>query len=276
MNRLAIIFGVLFASAPAWTAVTLTPAPQGKAAQPYRAAELDLTNNSTQVARAVWLRWQEGGPAILVPVILPGGAEKTITLPLPPLSQQQAFDIRLLAGETPDAAVVGRTTAEIAWPPDQVAAEQFRATPEQAAVAERPPFWPPSTLLAIWLLVLLSGLAFAGLLFIRSSWHRISMLIVASAACTLAVTKFLQSQPILVEKSAPGRALVVAARRTATWHNDANVVIPLYLSSRQMQKDGLLIRPRTDAEVPVSPFQARIFRLEANPNVGYSHLPLFP
>jgi len=103
--------------------------------QPYRRAELSLTNLAARAVETVLLRPLGGGPAVRHRFAVPPGVKGTTSVALPALSPVQNY---ALAALDADDRVLARETVEITWPADLVSDDAFITDAYRAWLNERP------------------------------------------------------------------------------------------------------------------------------------------
>jgi len=270
LSAISLTLACLVAPAGAETSVSLEAAPaQAPAIAPYRAAVLTVRHASgpgAQVIGAVAVRQLEGGPTILLPVTIPPGSSRQLTVPLPAVSSQQSYRVTL-RGEGGD---IEQFDLPVAWPVELLTTESW-IDPQ----AYRPweydlPRWPPAMLRNVFIAAALSGLALAGALFIPVWAGRIvATALIVTAAC-VAVTVPLRSADVLVVRRVafpaasteqrPQALWVLTCRRHAEWRHDARRMHPVYFDARQMRADEAVIVPDGEIRVPLRPDEVRLFR----------------
>lgn len=259
---------------PAPTMASLKPASgQPVAGEAFCHAELTLQNHQPQVIQAVALRWQDGGPTLFQPAVIPPGASATLIVPLPAVSEQQTYDVRLLGSNGLGGEPLAVLKATISWPTEQVNPDLFLDWRyRQIALVE--PTWPSGLMRNLWVTLMAGCLVMAGAGTFLRRWRRVIVLLIVLGSMA-AVTMLLvnRSDPVGVSWARLGGGLtgerqnimVVQTRRTAQWSSAARLV-PLYLSRYQMQQDDMIIEPGRGVRVTLHPSGPRLFRVDGQLN----------
>ena len=252
--------------------MTIKPADdKGTVPGPYRLADLTLTNRSKEVLSEVRLRWSEGGPTIIVPVVLaPGAEEKDKRVFLPAGSPLQTYRATFQGDPS-----LRPTDVTIRWPIERAARADW-LSPSAYEPYDRPlPTWSDKVRLNVMLGAGVLALAAAAALFLQPTHARTCAMLLLIAAGTGAGAIMLARTDVLVEdvidlntdtphpgiKPWPGRNLyVVATRRTVQWsHRDVHLA-PVYKTASQMGEETMTLDPRRGAAVTIEPGRLRLFR----------------
>ena len=241
--------------------VSLSVAPrQDEAIFPFRKAELAIDYSQParqEVVQAVSIRWTEGGPTLLYQTAIAPGTRETLSVELPAMAVQQAYEIRLLSGKGPSSGVLQRRQVAVSWPPELVTADEFFAPQAYQKYEFDLPTWPGQLKRNVFLAAVLIGLAMAAALFIRSGPVRAEglVVIVVGAAATMAMMVLAQG---LVQRRSDGGMLVLSARRTVQWEQQADRLFPIY-THYNLAGDSLVIQPqRNRLSLELRPREVRL------------------
>ena len=273
MNRCALIAAGLVPAAIAAADVTLTLTPQDKARpgdSPWQTARLTIRNDTDRLIRAVSLRWEAGGPVLLLPVpVAPGTTYDGLPIALPALSQHQRYTVRLLQADRLDAAAVAEQAAEITWDPRQVEQTADVVFDPMACAdwSEALPRWPGPLLRLLFGLAVLGSVLAGATMLVRRPGLRIAM--AAAAVCGTAAAVGLvaaRHEALLVRYAGQpeGSLVVLTCRRTSTWTAPGDWV-PVYRNAAQMASDTTVLSATHGAKVTISPRQVRLFRRRGRP-----------
>lgn len=267
MKNILLILALLpLAAQPVAAATaTLQPSPAGPSAD-FQPATLAIHNDLGQVIRAVTLHWPGGGPTMFFAVAIPPGTTQDLTVQLPAIDEDQAYDVALLADPQPDAVPLQKLAARITWPPAQANPELFQSLRYRTLRVDQPQ-WPPAQLRILWIVAMAGAIAMGALILIRRPRLRLAMLLVTIAAATMAAWALTRDYPLVAARTmampqttgAPSRNIVVlASRRTVQWSAD-RVLIPIYLTPQQMRSDDSVIAPGKWTRVTLTPREVRLF-----------------
>jgi hypothetical protein len=213
------------------------------------------------VVRGVSLRPEAGGPTIFCPASIAPKTVQDLPVPLPVISAQQTFLIRLLPApnaaarplhealvplEVPDLAVVERARGALIDP------DAYQGRLEDL------PHWPPALLRTVFLAVVLTCVALAGAMFIRRPTFRVLAAALVVVAGSFVLGHVLGDCPDVLVHPA-GAVTVVTCRRTVNWSHPADM-LPVYWSQRTMERDNLVFRPDGELTVTLRPDAVRVFR----------------
>ena len=271
---LLAVAAVLVPAGPAWSAEPgiemklEASADQAGAVPPYRAAELTLTNRSTEMLREVRLQWTEGGPTVICPVALAPDAEQIMRVFLPAGAPLQTYRATFRGDP-----LLGPAEVTIPWPIEHAAREAWVSPSAYEPYGQSLPAWSGQVRLNVMLGTAIVALAAAATLFLQARAIRTWVILAVVAAATGAGALMLAGTDVLVEvvialdkaqpgiEASPGRNLhVVATRRTVRWsHPDASLA-PVYRDESQMSDEMMTLHPRHGAVVVVAPGQLRLFR----------------
>ncbi|MCE5324792.1 MAG: hypothetical protein LLG01_00100 [Planctomycetaceae bacterium] len=229
------------------------PQPQGL----RRAAVLTIKNDTDALARAVELRWQQGGPALVYPLSVAPHQEAATTVLLPAAALVQSYDVTLLG----DTAALATTKADIEWKLDQVSNDLLLDASLYAPWWDAIPSWPPELLrLAFWAAAIVL-VAAGACLFLRRPLLRIAVVAAISTAAAVGAWAYLSGRPNVIERSSlrGPPLLIVTTLRTTSWHNSAEL-LPVYYSKAQMAADTTIIQSGKGTTTTLRPQQVRIFR----------------
>ena len=257
----------LAAAAAAGGPVTLTPAErQDPAAFPYRRAELTVRNDSNQTVRAAAIRWRQGGPTVLLTLTLPPQAAQTAAVDLPAISQQQAYLVRLLPGQDPQAPPLAQAEATIHWPAEWVTAEAFLAGDPHDKAGYDLASWPPATLRTVYLTAALGCVGLAAALLAGRPATRLALVLLAAAATTATLAWLLAGQELIVQRTMPDGTVLAGSPRTVRWHCENPSLHPLYTSTRQLAGESAVIRPGRGFDLLLRPGELRVFGAMGSPD----------
>ena len=243
-------------------AVTLEADDKAGAARPFCAGRVTIDPNDIAdclSVRAMWLRPERGGPAIILPVAVTPGTSTQLSVALPATSIEQTYRIQLLEADDPEAAVVAESRASITWPVEDVRPEAFLDPDTYRKWEFALPAWQAGTIRNVFLAAVLIVLVTAGVLLLP--WGALRALalglIVVVGSCSM--WAILHNADLVVERT-DGDITVLACRRTTVWHsNDANWC-PLYYDAGQMEHQTVLIRPTRAISVQLQPGRVQLLK----------------
>ncbi len=278
---------VFAAPAMADAVVSLQPAADNaRQFHPYGKAELTVENSTGQIVRGLGIRWKSGGPTFLHEVIIAPGTKLTLSVPLPTLSVQSTYQVRLLAekpsAENANAPAIAELDATVTWPAQDV--EEARATFVDSAAYRRVesnlPLWPENLRRNLFITLFLTCLVSAGVLFIRGAALRIVALLVIASGGVLASAVQITREKTVFEQVVPakptmapsiespptnnadaGKLLMISCRRTTEWTGPAASVIPVYANLRDLSTDTTTIVWGRELHTVVHPDKVRLLRM---------------
>ena len=214
----ACILAVAVACAPAGPARAQRPgiemtfevcADQTGAVGPYRAGDLTLTNHGKEVLREVRLRWTEGGPTIVCPVVLAPGAQQKVRVFLPAAAPLQTYRATFRGdGPFPPAE------ATISWSIEHAAREAWVSSSAYEPYDMSQPTWSGQVRMNVMLGTAIAALAAAGTLFLRRRVVRMCALLAVAAiasaggALALAGTDLVVDDVFALNPAQPARQTV--------------------------------------------------------------------
>jgi len=243
---------------------------QSGATGPYRAAELTVTNNSTEVLREIRLRWTEGGPTLILPVALPRGTPQTVRVWLPAGSQVQTYRITFAGhGES------GSAEATLRWPVEQITRDVLISPETCAEHVGPPPAWSGAMRRNAMLGAALTALAATATLFLRKGTARMGALLAVLVVASGVGAGVLHDSDALIvnvialeDDSAHADAshlkqkylYIVSSRRTTRWTHDDAHLAPVYRDDSQLYGETMTRHPHQGASVVITPGELRLFR----------------
>jgi hypothetical protein len=273
MLALALIVATAVCPAVAQVDLGLTPAAQ-QGTGPYRNASLSVRNRSGQIVRAVAIRMiPQGGPTFVMPVTVPPDANYSTDILLPVLVPAQSYEVRALADDRPDAALVASRIVDTTWPAAMVSQVAFIDGPAYGQYEDSVPTWPASLIRSIFIAAAATCLALAATLFMRRTILRLAAVVVMLIASTIGMLWLAAGAEVVVShyeysetnsgmghNSLVPSLLVVACRRSTVWNNPSRDLVPIYYSPWHMKHDSTVIDQR-GLTVPMTPGQVRLFRV---------------
>jgi len=227
------------------TASLAAAAEQDDRTLPYRRAMLTIDASHAdddQVVRAVALRQAQGGPTFVYTVTVAPKTSQSLPVDLPATSQQQKYNVELLAEAEYPATVLARVTAPIHWPPEHVTALEFFKPQLHEKWADLPPAWSAGVRRNVFVALVLTCLAGAGAAMLGRRWLRVGALVVIAAAATGSLSALLDGEDIIVQDEvAAESAVVLRARRSAVWRHEGTDLVPLYFAPWHMAEDDTVI-----------------------------------
>ncbi|MCE5276630.1 MAG: hypothetical protein ABFD92_14740 [Planctomycetaceae bacterium] len=257
---IAMILCVTSAAAAQGLTARLAPAdPQPQNLR--RPATLTIKNQTDSLARAVRLRWQQGGPAFIYPLSVAPHQETATAVLLPAAALVQTYDVTLLVDASASAAAIASGKTDIQWKLDQVRNDLLLDSELYAPWWDAIPSWPPELLrLTFWAGTIFLVAAGACLFFTRPLL-RLTAVAVLSVAAATGAWAFLSSRPTMIDRVSPnGQPLLIRTTlRTTTWHDSAEL-LPVYYSKAQMAADTTVIQSGEGTTTTLRPQDVRIFR----------------
>ena len=237
---------------------------------PYRRANLTIqydssvrgADNTHDVIRCITVRSARGGPTMLFRVTIPTGAPPLkLSVVLPPLSAEESYNVRLLAGETAEAAVIAEFDLSLDWPAGWVTAEAFLDPDAYDAGDYLPPVWSNRTLQSVFVVAAVACVLLAATLLMRRAAWRLfgaSAAVIATAAGLWFAASF---EPTIVRRELgdDGRLLLVSCLRDAHCEIPEPHIAPLYYNLEEMARDEAVIRTSEKLTVRFKCGEVRLF-----------------
>lgn len=275
MKRSAPLVAILLAALPSAgeVKVSLSPADGNGAGEvTFLRASLRVEDPNAElpgVVAAVSLRRTLGGPTLLYRASIAPGTRQAVDVLLPVVSLQQAFTVRLLAADDPAGPVLKEADVSVTAP-SVGAVERARAAlvdpAAYEAYLEDLPRWPAWLLRGVLLTLVLTAVALAAALFVRSPAARLVLLLAVTAGGVVATWQVLARCEVVLVRCkvvlvrASEETVVVRCRRTSSWSHEADGALPVYWSPRQMDQDTMVYRPGRRLTLTIRPEEVRVFR----------------
>jgi hypothetical protein len=240
----------------------------GEADGPYRRVNLTVQYDSPgaetahDIIRSITVRSVRGGPTMLFSVTIPPGAPaRKISLLIPALSTEDSYNVRLLAGDTADTAVIAQFDLSLDWPAELVTAQAFLDSEAYDTGDYLPPVWSNRTLQTVFVIASVACVLLgASLLIHHSAWRvLIATVTVIAAGAGLWVTVI--SEPTVVRRQIgdDGRLLLVSCLREGHCEILAPYTVPLYYNLEEMSSDNAVIRTPEKLLVRLKQGENRLF-----------------
>jgi hypothetical protein len=230
---------------------------------PYATGVLSIENLTDTECVAVRMRWRGGGPTMLLPAAVLPGKRADVAVILPPIAASQTYDIELLGRE---GVTLGRTVAEIAWPPAVVTRDAFIDPIAYDPFKDDYPAWPAGTKQRAFLVAAVVTVLLAGAPLIRHPQLRVAgVLLVVVGGCAALLWR---EQPVVEEDFTNGLA-VFRTRRTAEIRlapPPTGLLTPVYRSQGQMRRDSLTLHPGRGGALTLQPADMRLFYWRDDPD----------
>ncbi len=246
---------------------SLQPADDQPAGEAWRRARLTLTNPTSTEAAAVRIRAAAGGPARLVPILLPPGSEAEIDVLIPALRSLQPCRIDLLASTDPLAQPIATGEATIDWPAALLSPDIWHGRAAYQNLNLPSMSWPARTRK---LLLLLGALFVAGLVrltIFRPTSVRVRLIyaVVLVVAVAVGLWQLWPDLTRVVRVDPAGEGLAVRTRRTQMVavplsRSDGPAMIPVYATPNQFRQDPLVVNATDTALIELQPGKVRLFQ----------------
>jgi len=237
---------------------------------PYRRGNLTVrydspppgADNKHDVIRSVTIRSARGGPTMLFGVTIPTGSPpRKFSVLLPALSAEESYNVRLLAGETAESAVIAEFDLSLDWPAEWVTAEAFLDPDAYDAGDYLPPVWSNRTLQSVFVIAAVACVLLAATLLVRRSTWRMfaaTATVIAAAAGLWFAASF---EPTIVRQGLgdDGRLLLVSCLREAHCEILEPHTVPLYYNLEEMARDEAVIRTSEKLIVRFKSGEVRLF-----------------
>ena len=219
----------------------MTPLPTSGDEQLFRPVQLAVDNHTNRTIRSLRLRWQHGGPTIVIPAALAPQQEVELTVHLPAIATTQTFDLIAVADDRPDAGNIA-VTATIVWPGSLDRAGGLIAPNVYDRLAPHGSVWSGRQRQRIVLFILAAGLLLAGAAMIRRPARRNIALALIVMLCAVGVGVWASVHGYVNEQLSPnGRYVILHSRRTITWRTRRTDLIPLYASRQHLMEDTTVV-----------------------------------
>ena len=284
ISTLAILASLLVSSSGVWAGVSAElsiASEQDARAFPYRSAILKIQNNTSKEFSTVRIRWKQGGPTFIYPVVILPNAETPLSVSLPAVSLAANYDITLTARDTHGAKVLETLTARINWPMDMLTTNEFINPTIYEKYGGTLPSWPGELKLKIFLSIAAGVIVFVAILLIPRPVIRAAMMIPAVLCLTFFLVSMLSKKNTpIVHVQEQGNLKIITCRRTCNiawgklptglgknWKliGKSNQTIPIYQAIWQMREDDMIIHPNQFATLKLRPNEVRIFRKFVSP-----------
>jgi len=237
---------------------------------PYRRGNLTVqydspppsAGNKYDVIRGITIRSARGGPTMLFGVTIPAGSPpRKLSVVLPALSAQDSYNIRLLAGETAQTAVIAEFDLSLDWPAGWVTAQAFLDPDAYDAGDYLPPVWSNRTLQSVFVIAAVACVLLAANLLIRRAAWRVfgtAATVIAAAAGLWFAASF---EPTIARRQLgdDGRLLLVSCLRDAQCEILEPHTVPLYYNLEEMARDDAVIRTSEKLTVRFKSGEVRLF-----------------
>jgi hypothetical protein len=237
---------------------------------PYRRGNLTVQYDSTaseagnkyDVIRCITIRSARGGPTMLFHVTIPTGSPpRKLSVVLPALSAEDSYNVRLLAGETADAAVIAEFDLSLDWPAGWVTAQAFLDPEAYDDGDHLPPVWSNRTLQSVFVIAAVACVLLAASLLIRRATWRLfaaTATVIAAAAGLWLAASF---EPTVVRQQLgeDGRLLLVSCLRDAHCEIPEPHTVPLYYNLEDMVLDDAVVRTPEKLTVRLKSGEVRLF-----------------
>ncbi len=261
---------------PGKPTIELTPG-EGPHQEPFRSTNLSITNDTQQIVRAVGVRLAQGGPEYVFGFVISPGESLDASIDLPVMTAQQAYQVRLMSGDDPNADCIHQQVIETSWPAELTTPGVFVDGLLWRRFESDQPSWPSSTKrnLILALAVLCIGVITCFLI-CRTTLRLAAIAALSTIWAVVAIPAI--STPILHEHHARLEAvpqgisphvLIIGSLRTVRHSTQATNLLPVYLSERAMQAEDMVVHMRTGSSFTVTPGWPRVFR-QANDQGDYS------
>lgn len=262
---LAMLAAVPAARAEPFVA-TLRPAdaPSGRSA--WRVASLSLNNPTATEAAAVRIRAATGGPARLVPLVLPPGSGTELDVAIPAIRPVQSCRIDLLARAEPFAEPIATIEATIDWPDEAITPDLWHGRSAYQTLDLPPSAWSGQSRRLAMLLAGLYVAGLAGVAIFRPRRRAILLVVLAgwSAATAAGAWLILPHLGPIVLIDPMENGIAVRTRRAGPVavdlaRPDGPPLIPVYATPLQFRQDTLVIDAGHTAHLPLAPGEVRLF-----------------
>jgi hypothetical protein len=242
---------------------------------PYRRANLTVryaspasgTRGKHGVIRGITVRSARGGPTMLFGVTIPPDSPpRALRVVLPALSAEDSYNVRLLAGETADAAVIAEFDLSLDWPAGWVTAQAF-LDPEAYETGDYlPPVWSHRTLQSVFVISAVACVLLAASLLVRHAGWRVSAAMVTVIAAAAGLYLVASSEPTVVRQEIgdDGRLLMVSCLRDGHCEISGPHTVPLYYDLEEMARDEAVIRTSEKLNVYLKSGKVRLFARPAD------------
>ena len=219
-------------------------------------------NNGHDVIRGITVRSARGGPTMLFGATIPTGSPpRKLKVVLPPLSAEESYKVRLLAGETADSAVIVEFDVSLDWPAGWVTAEAFLDPNAYDAGDYLPPVWSNRTLQGVFVTAAVACVLLAAALLIRRAAWRVFWAAAIAIAAAAGLWFAASSEPTILRRRLGDdeRLLLVSCLRDAQCEVSAPYTVPLYYNMEEMARDGSVIRTSGKLAVRLKSGEVRLF-----------------
>jgi hypothetical protein len=267
MRSLVLIAVVLAVpcSAPAEVRVSLAPAPDGPAPRGFLPAALTVADPDRRlraVVRAVRLRRERGGPALLYAASIPPGTTQSLPVALPGVSAEQGYRVALLASADGGGPPLAERKATITWTDFESVERARRALVDPAAYEpwlEDLPRWEDALVRTVFLGAVIVAVALGAALLIRRPALRTAAVALIALGGAIALGAGLSSTQDLMTRH-DGDLVIVTCRRTLAFSSGEPGLAPVYANLGQLNADTLVCRPGRGLTATLRPEDVRIFR----------------
>ena len=238
--------------------VEFTPLPTEGGQALLCPVQMAITNQSEHELDSLSVRWEHGGPTIVIPATIAPAQRIELTSSLPAIATTQTFAVTATGPAQPLSA-----TATIVWPEPIVDAGGLIAPDLYDRLVPDACPWSSAQRRRILLIALGAALLLAAAAMLRQSKRRLIALLLIVAACTVGVGVWASAHVYVDERIASdGRHLLLQSRRTVTWRSDRMDLAPLYASRQHLMEDMTVIGPdQTVLTLPSG--QPQLLRLPA-------------
>ena len=219
-------------------------------------------DNKHDVIRCITIRSARGGPTMLFNVTIPPRSPaRKLGAVLPALSAEESYNVRLLAGETAESAVIAEFDLSLDWPAGWVTAQAFLDPDAYDAGDYLPPVWSNRTLQSVLVIAAVACVLLAAMLLVRRAVWRVfgaTVTVIAAAAGLWFAASF---EPTIVRQRLGDdeRLLLVSCLRDAHCEILAPHSVPLYYNLEEMSRDEAVIRTPGKLNVRLKSGQVRLF-----------------
>ena len=218
--------------------------------------------NKRDVIRCITVRSARGGPTMLFGVTIPPGSPpRKISIILPALSAEDSYNVRLLAGETADTAVISESDLSLDWPVGWVTAQAFLDPAAYDDGDYLPPVWSNRTLQSVFVIAAVACVLLAAMLLARRSFRRVFGATATALAAGAGLWFAASFEPIILRQQLgdDGRLLLVSCLRDAHCEILAPHTVPLYYNLEEMSRDNAVIRTSGKLLVRLKSGEIRLF-----------------
>jgi len=237
---------------------------------PYRRVNLTVQYDSPDpsagdkydVIRCITIRSVRGGPTMLFNVTIPPGAPAArINMVLPALSAEDSYDVRLLAGNSAETAVIAQFNLTLDWPAELVTAQGFLDPDAYDAGDYLPPVWSNRMLGLVFMISAIVCVMLAASLLVRpTGWRLFTATVTAIVAGSgLWMTVISESTILRRRVGDDNRLLLVSCLRDDHCEILEPYTTPLYYNLDEMTRDDAVIRTPEKLIVRLKSGEVRLF-----------------